>query len=318
MRRAALFSMVASSALILTRLASAECRAPTEACVDAEPMWQSPSAVRLTVVSDTAAMELGKLALGAGFTLRAKPAVLNVPAPNQSGRDVNLISSAVGWSLVGRIGIGNRLELTALAAGLSQRGAGIKGVTSQSAAAIDSPALQDPRLGFGYALPPLAPRLAAKIRFEAKLPLGNAEALAGDRSFVASPSVALSSQQGGFFAGLELGARLRRPSDFFGLRIGSQALIAAGAGYELTGPRLSFAVELYVLPSLIDSGISSYVPAEWLYTTRFAPRLFGNFSVGAGMGAGLPLSGGGGGANLGFGLPSYRVLAYVRLTPPSE
>ena len=281
-------------------------------------MWQSPSAVRLTVVSDTAAVELGKLALGAGFTLRAKPAVLNVPAPNQTGRDVNLISSAMGWSLTGRVGIGNRLELTALAAGLSQRGAGIKGVTSQAAPAIDSPSLQDPRIGFGYSLPTASPHFGAKIRFEAKLPLGNAQALAGDPSFVASPSLALSSHRGGFFAGLELGARLRKPSEFFGLRVGSQAVIAAGAGYELRGPRLSFAVELYLLPSLIDSGGSGYLPAEWLYTTRFAPRLFGNFSIGAGMGAGLPLSGGAGGANLGFGLPGYRVLAYVRFTPPSD
>ncbi len=281
-------------------------------------MWQSPSAVRLTVVSDTATPMLGKLALGVGFTLRSNPAVLNVPAPNQSGRDVNLIKTAIGWSLAGRVGLGNRLELTALAAGLSQRGAGIKGVTSQSARGIDSPSLQDPRIGFGYSFPTTSALFGAKIRFEAKLPLGNTEALAGDLSFVASPSVAVSSKHGGFFGGIELGARLRKPTDFFGLRIGSQALIAAGGGYELERLRLSFAVELYALPSLIDSGRSRYVPAEWLCTTRFAPRLFGNFSIGGGMGSGLPLTSGVGGASLGFGLPSYRVLAYVRLTPSSD
>ena len=167
-------------------------------------------------------------------------------------------------------------------------------------------------------MPSSSRRLGAKIRFEAKLPLGQAEALAGDPSFVASPSLALSSQHGGFFGGLELGARLRKPSDFFGLRVGSQALIAAGAGYELVGPRLAFVIELYLLPSLIDSGSSGYVPAEWLYTTRFAPRLFGNFSIGAGIGTGLPLGGRVGGANLAFGVPGYRALAYVRLTPPSD
>jgi hypothetical protein len=309
--------MIAGSALGLVRPARAECSAASSKCVDAEPMWQSPAAVRLTTVSDTNAPAFGRFALGASFTLRSKPAVLNVPAPNQTGREVNLISHAIGWSLAGRIGIGHRLELTALAAGVSQGGAGNKGVTSQSAPGIDSPALQDPRIGFGYSLPTSCLGFGAKIRFEAKLPLGNAEALAGDRSFVASPSVALSSQGGGFFGGLELGARLRRPSDFFGLRVGSQALIAAGAGYELAGPRLSFMIELYLLPSLIDSGSFSYLPAEWLYTTRFAPRLFGNFSIGAGVGTGLPLTGRVGGANLGFGVPGYRALAYVRLTPPS-
>ncbi len=309
--------MIASSAVSLARPASAECRPPTSPCVDAEPLWQSPSAVRLTVVSDTGSPELGKVALGIGFTLRSRPAVLNVPAPNQTGRDVNLIARALGWSLAGRVGLGKRLELTALAAGLSQRGAGIKGVTTQSAPGIDSPSLQDPRIGFGYALPTLWSRIGAKIRFEAKLPLGNAEALAGDPSFVASPSLALSSQRGGFFGGVELGARLRKPSDFFGLRVGSQALLAGGAGYELAGPRLSFALELYLLPSLLDSGSYRYLPAEWLYTTRFAPRPFGNFSIGAGIGTGLPLTGDVGNASLGFGLPRYRVFAYVRLTPPS-
>ena len=214
----------------------------------------------------------GTLALGTSFTYRLRPAVLNVPAPNQDGRDVNLIKDALSWSLTARLGIGNRLELTALAAGLSQRGAGIKGVTSQAAPAIDSPALQDPRVGFGYSLNTSGRHLGVKLRFEAKLPLGNAEAFAGERSFVASPSIALSTKLGGRFGGVELGARLRRPSNLFGLRVGSQALLAAGGGYQLARPRLSFALELYVLPSLIDSGSYGYLPAEWLLTTRFAPR----------------------------------------------
>lgn len=280
-------------------------------------MWQSPSAVRFTVVSDTSAVPTNKLALGASFMFRLRPAVLTVPAPNQDGREVNLISQALTWSLGARWGIGNRLELTALAAGLSQRGAGIKGVTTQSAPAIDSPTLQDPRIGFGYALLPVASRLGAKIRFEAKLPLGNAEALAGESSFVASPSLAVSWRQGGLFAGAELGARLRRPTDFFGLRIGGQALFALGVGYELAGPRLSFALEPYLLASLIDSGRYRYLPAEWLLSVRWAPRFFGNFSIGVGGGGALPLPGGVDG-HVAFGLASFRALGYVRLTPPSD
>lgn len=317
MRRVALFSMIAASALglAMARPAFADCGARASPCVDAEPFWQSPAAVRLTTVSDTGALTAGELALGTSFTYRLRPAVLNVPAPNQDGRDVNLIKDAFSWSLSARLGVGNRLELTALAAGLSQRGAGIKGITSQSAPAIDSPALQDPRIGFGYSLSPPTPRFGVKVRFEAKLPLGNEEAFAGERSFVASPSIAVSTKQGGLFGGVELGARLRRPSDLFGLRVGSQALLAAGGGYELARSRLSFALELYLLPSLIDSGSYRYLPAEWLLTTRYAPRLFGNFSLGLGGGGGLPLSSGVGDALLGFGLPSFRGLFYVRLAP---
>jgi len=280
-------------------------------------MWQSPAAVRLSVVSDTAAPALGKLALGTSWTFRLRPAALNVPAPNQDGRDVNLIKDALSWSLAARFGIGRGMELTALAAGLSQRGAGIKGVTSQSAPQIDSPAWQDPRIGFGYGLKTAA-SWAAKIRFEAKLPLGNAEVLAGEGSLVASPSIALAARHGGWFAGAELGARLRRPSDFFGLRIGSQALLAAGGGYELAGPRLSFALELYLLPSLIDTGRDPYLPAEWLVSTRWAPRALDTFSVGLAGGGGLPLSAAVGGASLGFGVPSFRGSLFVRLTPSAD
>jgi hypothetical protein len=317
-RRAALFSVIASTGLSVAaaRPAFADCDARTSPCVDAEPFWQSPAAVRLNAVSDTGALAAGKVALGTSLTYRLRPAVLNVPAPNQDGRDVNLVKDALSWSLTARLGIGDRLELTALAAGLSQRGAGIKGVTSQAAPAIDSPTLQDPRIGFGYSLATPTPRFGLKLRFEAKLPLGNADALAGERSFVASPSIALSSKLGGVFGGVELGARLRRPSELFGLRVGSQAILAAGGGYELPKLRLSFALELYVLSSLIDSGSYRYWPAEWLLSTRFAPRLFGDVSLGLGGGGGLPFSSGMGGARLGFGLPSFRGLLFFRLTPP--
>ena len=303
--------------MLLAREALAECR-PTAPCVDAEPMWQSPSAVRLNVVSDTQALPAYKLGLGLAFTLRFRPAVLNVPSPNEGGRDVNLISHAEAAALTARFGIGNGLELTALAAGLSQQGAGIKGVTSQSAPAIDSPVLQDPRIGFGYALKTGSQSWGAKIRFEAKLPLGNAEVFAGESGFVASPSVAFSGGRGGLYGGLEVGARLRNPSDFFGLRLGSQASIAAGVGYEVSALALAFALELYVLPSLIDTGRYGYLPAECLYTTRFAPDLFGDFSLGAGAGTGLPLSERVGGANLSFGLASFRGFFYVRYAPRSD
>jgi hypothetical protein len=313
-RRAAPTTIIASSALalVLTREALAECR-PTAPCVDAEPMWQSPSAVRFTVVSDTAAPRAGALALGASLAYRFRPAVLTVPAPNQDGRNINLVSHALAWSLVARWGIGNRLELTALAAGLSQRGAGIKGVTTQSAPGIDSPALQDPRIGFGYALLPAVRSLGAKVRLEAKLPFGNAQALAGERTVVASPSFVFSARSGGAFANLELGARLRPPTDFFGLRLGSQGLLAVGVGYEFAGPRLAFAIEQYVLPSLIEGNRYRNVPAEWLISGRWAPASLGALALGAGVGAALPYGGHGG-----FGAPGFRALSYVRLTPASD
>jgi hypothetical protein len=317
-RPAALFLLIASSAFLtaLAETAAADCSAPGSPCVDAEPMWLSPSGKRLLLVSDAAAPGAGQAELGLGFGFRYRPAVLTVPAPNENGRDVNLIRLSTDVSVAARLGLGNRLELTLFApAGLDQQGAGFKGVTTQSAPSIPVASLHDPRLGFGYSLPLRSASFGAKLRFEAKLPLGSAEALAGERSFVASPSFALTSKLGGFFWGAELGARLRRPTEFFGLRVGSQALLAVGGGYELERPRLTFAAEMYLLPSLIASGGVRYLPAEWLTSVRFAPSSLPALSFGVGGGSGLPLSSSTGDASFAFGVPSFRALGFVRLSP---
>lgn len=299
-------------ALALPRLAEAACSAASP-CVDAEPLWLPPTADRLLLVSDTAPVAAGKWTLSLTALFRLQPAVVTVPAPNQYGRDINLIRHATDASLGGSVGLGNRLELTwVLPAGLYQRGAGIKGVTHQSAEPIAPTALHDPRLGFGYAVPWASRSFAAKLRFEAKLPLGNADALDGEPSPVASPSLAVSAKASGFFAGTELGARLRQPSDVFGMRIGSQLLVAAGAGYELSKPHVSFAAQAYVLPSLIDSGSQRYLPAEWLASARWAPTAW---SFGVAGGGGLPVSGAAAGSSLAFGVPSFRAMLFARYVP---
>jgi hypothetical protein len=299
-------------ALVLPRAALANCTA-TSPCVDAEPLWLPPQPGRLLYVSDAAPTAAGTASLSLAVLFRLRPAVLTVPAPNQSGRDVNVLRHATDASLGGSFGIGDRLELTwVLPAGLYQRGAGIKGVTHQSADPIAPTTLHDPRLGFGYALPWRSRALSAKLRFEAKLPLGNEAALSGEPSAVASPSLALSASHGGFFSGLELGPRLRRPSSVFGVRVGSQLLIAGGAGYELKKPRLAFALQAYLLPSLVDSGSPRYLPAEWLASVRFAP---GSFAFGVAGGGGLPFSGDAGGSSLAFGVPSFRAALFAQYVP---
>jgi hypothetical protein len=175
--------------------------------------------------------------------------------------------------------------------------------------------LRDVRLGFGFSLPrlPVLPRLGAKLRFEAKLPLGSAQALAGEEGPVASPSLALSTGAGGFFGGIELGARLRRPTDVFGARIGSQAVLALGGGYGWRKLGLTLALEAYALPSLIADGRTQYLPAEWLGSVRFAPRLLGPVSLGLSGGGGLPLASDDTGAHFSFGVPSVRALLLARL-----
>lgn len=309
--------MILGSALALARPARADCDATP--CVDAEPMWLTPAGGRLALVSDTRAPAFAQVAAAVHFGFRLRPAVISVPSPNQAGRDVNALRHATDVTLGLRTGVGRGLEVTlVLPAGLYQRGAGIKGVTHQSAPAVAEQSLHDPRLGFGLALPVDSRVLSAKLRLELKLPLGNVDALAGEHSLVTSPSFALAARSGGWFAGLELGARMRRPTELLGSRIGSQALIALGTGYELSNPNLTFAVEAYALPSLVRSASASYVPAEWLASLRFAPRAAPALSFGVAGGSGLPFSSDGAGSFFGLGVPLFRGLAFARYTPTSS
>jgi hypothetical protein len=308
--------MIVGSALALTRPARADCAdAP---CVHAEPMWVTPAARRFALISDTQAPPLAKVGGTVQFGFRFRPAVISAPAPNRAGRDVNALRHATDVTLGLRAGIGSKLEVTlVLPAGLYQRGAGIKGITHQAAPPVAEQSLHDPRLGFGCALPVDSRVLSAKLRLELKLPLGNASELAGERSAVTSPSLALGARSGGWFAGLELGARLRRPTELLGSRVGSQALLALGTGYELSKPSLTFAVEAYALPSLVRSSSTSYVPAEWVASARFAPRATPQFSFGVGGGTGLPFSSDGAGSFFGFGVPLFRALVFARWAPPN-
>lgn len=298
---------------MVARGAEADC-GPPAGCVDAEPLWLSPSAGPFATISEPKTAGRGQLAAAATLGFRYRPAVLNVPAPNREGRDVNVLRHGTDLSLAARLGVGNRLELTLLLpAGLYQRGAGIKGVTEQSAPPIPVASLHDPRVGFAFGL---AQRDAfgAKLRFEAKLPLGSRESSGGENSVVASPSLALSARGRGFFAGAELGVRLRRPAELFGTRVGSQGSLAAGIGYELVRPRVAFSVEAYALPSLVDAGERRYLPAEWLGSLSWAPRSH-PFWFALRGGSALPVSGTGGGSSVAFGVPAFRALVFASFEP---
>lgn len=318
MRHVALLWIVAvcAGATLPPRAAHAACDQPP--CVDAEPMWLPPAATRFTLISDATAPDAGQLAASLTFALRWRPAALTVPAPSQDGRDVNLLAYAVDAALGARLGLGQRLELTMVApVGLYQRGSGIKGITDQRAEELPAQSLHDPRLSFGYAFDTGSARFGAKLRFEAKVPLGNADGLAGEASPVASPSVVFNARLGHLTAGLELGARLRRPVDFYGSYIGSQALVAAALDYSLTRPRLSFTFEEYLLPSLVRRGASRYFPAEWLLSTRLAPEAWRGLSVGLAGGGGFPFSSTPTGQALALGVPAFRGLVFVRFAPAS-
>lgn len=313
---------VVRNAALTVWLAAALCSWPERAaactsaapCVDAEPLWHSPSAERFVLVSDPATPVAGGFASSAVVGFRLEPAVLIVPSPSAEGREINLISHATDLSLGARLGLGNGMEVTlALPAGLYQRGAGIKGVTHQSAPSISGQSLHDPRLGFAFVALARA-QIGIKMKLELKLPLGDAETLAGETGPVLGSSIAALWRPGRFFFGTELGARLRNPRDFFGRRIGTQLVAALGAGYALPRPRLAFTLESYLAESLVARESAADRAAEWLVSSRFTPQALPPLTVGLAGGTGLALSE----AGSGVGTPVMRLLAFARWAPASD
>jgi hypothetical protein len=314
----ALLSVLAAVAL-WSGGASADCEGGAP-CVDAEPLWLTPSARHFTLVSDTTTPAFGKLGGAATIGFRYKPVVLDAPAPNAAGREINLIRHTTDLTAGLRVGIGSRMELTlALPAGLYQRGAGIKGVTHQSAPPISEQSLHDPRLGFGYALPYRPAGISSKLRLELKLPLGDEDALMGDQSFVVSPTLPLSYRflKRWFFGG-EIGARMRRPVDFFGRRVGTQLFASLGVGYELPRPQLSFAAEVYSLRTLVAPVERQDVAAEWQASVNYSHTPRGALSVGLSGGTGIPALRSDGEWQSGIGTPLFRALVFARWVPASD
>ncbi len=298
---------------------------------DAEPLWLPPDAGPFTLLPSTDATPPRRLGFEVALTLRLRPALLQAPAPNREGRTVNALRLATDGAMAWSLGLGYGLEVQgATSLGLSQRGAGIKGVTSQDAPPLPSTATHDPRLGLAYAFGAPVSSFGAKLRLELKLPLGDADALNGEAGLVASPSLAVgwrpshvdrpASGQAlappGPMATLEVGARLRSQKDFFGARIGNQAFVAFGLGYALLRPRLTFTLEAYALPGLGGGATAAYLPSEWLSSVAFSPTTEPELSFGLAGGAGIPLSSDSSGESYAaFGVPALRAHVFARFAP---
>jgi hypothetical protein len=286
-------------------------------CAHAENLWWAPGDTRFVSLAGARPAPLLGASAGVALAARFRPAILSVPSPAAEGREVNVIRDAVDSTLWGSLGLPYAFELwAAVPFALWQRGAGLEGVTTQSSEPISASALHDPRLGVAYGQSLAQQRLALKARLEAKLPLGSESTLAGERSFVLSPSLLAAFQFDGWFSAAEIGLRLRPTTEIYGARIGSQASITLGAGYGLSPRYLGAfaALETILLPSLVASGSVSHFAGEWLGSVGLAPSPALTFSLGAGTG--LPLS-----SNsrdeprAAFGVPSTRLFAQFRFTP---
>ena len=94
------------------------------------------------------------------------------------------------------------------------------------------------RFGLAYAIiPTSAPSsrrssfALARMTFSA--PIGDNQSSAGERTVVHVPSVSADYRIWRFFAGADVGARVRPATEFSGAKIGTQLTAAAGAGFEI-------------------------------------------------------------------------------------
>ena len=215
------------------------------------------------------------------------------PGPKQ-GSQYSAVDDQVNGTFLWSYGVTRRLEIDlALPLTFGQGGTGLAPVTG--GAGLKDTATRDMRFGFTYAIVPHDARDGAILdrygawglvaRFEVSAPTGDQSQFAGERSGVFVPSVAGDYRWGRFFAGAELGARVRPTTELLGARIGSQLVTAIGVGYDLLPHALlGVALEAWALPTFVT-------PAEWQVSVRSAPLRRGDVSLQLGGGGGIPFGG---------------------------
>jgi OOP family OmpA-OmpF porin len=292
-------------AVVPTRLArAAACSSPAglSPCFDGNALWLPAGSPKFSILPDTRATAVRRPSFALASEVLHHPVLLHAASPDPSGRDVRVLDFALDTTLLASAGVFQDLELS-LAAPLRvyQTGAGVAGVTSQSAPPIERTALRDPRIGVAYSLDDAlgARGMGLRLSLDASLPLGDERVFAGERSFVAVPSATFGYQRAALRVSASLGVRLRRAVDFGGVRLGNQGVLALGAGLELLDPGLLFiSLEAFASPPLSDNRAPSAAPpvssvtvfpAEWLLglhsslgTTHWSLTLAG--------GGGIPLS----------------------------
>jgi len=310
MRDWALAALVVVGSVLLPRAAAAgRCDAPlVNACVNADTLWPHAGPSRFVGVGSAETMERGQVGFALVTSYELKPIVLHVPSPGPTGTDLNAVRDLVDTSFAWAYGVTSKLEVGAvLPVTLGQSGSGVSGLTAGDE--LRDTAVRDLRFGVAYALMPrdrVDPSLAALAatrpnvysvvaRFEVSAPIGDSQQFAGEKGGVFVPSVAADYRRGRWFAGGELGARVRGTSEFVGARVGTQIAIGLGLGYDiLERERLALMLEARALPTLagqhdVPNG-RHIVPAEWDLAARSAPFAGSDVAFTLAGGGGIPFS----------------------------
>jgi len=292
---------IASSAYARSAWAT-NCSGSLSTCIDDDTLWPHAGPARFVAVGSTQTTAGGQLGFGLVSTYASRPIVIHVAAPGGPGSDQNAIDNQINGTFLWSYGVGNHLELDlALPLTFAQGGTGLAPVTGGPG--LQQTAQRDIRFGFAYALAGAAGSHTPADgwgllgRFEVSAPTGDRGQFAGEGSGVFVPSIAASVARGRWFAGAEVGARLRPATELLDVRVGAQIVTAVGVGFDVV-PRqlLSVTLEGWALPALpqqapVTSPSTADTPAEWQLAARTSPLPGGDLSLQLGGGGAIPVGG---------------------------
>jgi len=305
------FALGVTMALCARSAGATDCSGELSTCIDDDVLWPHAGPARFVAVGSTETTAAGQLGFGLVSTYLSRPIVIQVKEPG-AGSDQYAVDDQVNGTFLWAYGVSDRLELDlALPLTFAQTGSGLSSVTGGQG--LQETAQRDLRFGLAYALVPHRRQaLAAQAtpdgfgliaRFEVSAPSGDRSEFAGETSGVYAPSVAADYRAGRWFAGVEVGARLRPTTELLGARIGTQIVTALGVGFDIL-PRglLSTTLEGWALPTLAEQAMATgspasgpdgghIVPAEWQLAARTAPLRGEDLSLQLGGGGAIPFGG---------------------------
>jgi OmpA-OmpF porin, OOP family len=296
-------------------------------CINAENLWPHAGPQVFATVGgvDTVAVDHFAFALVTDY--QSRPIVFNAPIGGGTS-PAYAIDNQVNGNFLWAIGLTRRLELDfALPITFSQSGGGAAPITGSNVP-LDNTAIRDFRFGFAFQLVPhtLAdPQHGFGLtgRVEISAPNGDRDQYAGDATAVFSPSLAADYRAGRWFAGLELGARIRPDVQLLGEDVGPQGTIALGIGYDLLTREklLGVMLEARSLPTFATqydapipglaprSNSDVLAPSEWMLSLRSSPLATDDLSLTLGGGGALTSG------ETGFTGPRFRFLLGLRYAP---
>jgi OmpA-OmpF porin, OOP family len=298
-----------------------ECTDVANPCINDDVLWPHAGPALFVGVGSARTVSAGRIGFSLITSYLSRPVVLDVATPGLSQQTkLSAVSNQVNGTFLWAYGMTNRLELDlALPVTFGQNGTGLAPVTGGPG--LRSTAVRDMRFGFAYTVAsnlrlggdePSGSAAAngwrLAVRLEMSAPTGDPEQFAGERSGVIAPGISGEFRQNAFFAGAEVGERVRPITTFLGVGIGPQIVSALGVGYDLL-PRqlLSTELEAWAFPTFDAQGTVSVVPAEWQLSARTAPVRGGALSIQLGGGGGIPFGG-----DLPLTTPRFRFTLGVR------